>query len=82
MLDSHLEPRDNAQRRNQQSTTDSQERIVPALGVSVIAITFGNSISGLVVEYIVAIDVARVRFPTDAYCWAALRLEDTQARLQ
>lgn len=26
-----------------------------------------NSISGLVVEYIVAIDVTRVRFPADAY---------------
>ena len=68
MLDSHLEPRDNAQRRNQRSTTDSQERIVSALGVSVIAIRFVNSISGLVVEYIVAIDVTRVRFPADAYC--------------
>ena len=68
MLDSHLEPRDNAKRRNQQSTTDSQERIVSALGVSVIAIRFVSSISGLVVEYIVAIDVTRVRFPVDAYC--------------
>ena len=27
---------------------------------------FGKSISGLVVEYIVAIDVTRVRFPADA----------------
>ena len=27
-----------------------------------------SSISGLVVEYIVAIDVARVRFPADAFC--------------
>ena len=27
----------------------------------------GMSISGLVVEYIVAIDVTRVRFPADAY---------------
>ena len=26
----------------------------------------GNGISGLVVEYIVAIDVTRVRFPADA----------------
>jgi hypothetical protein len=26
-----------------------------------------NSISGLVVEYIVAIDVTRVRFPADAF---------------
>ena len=66
MLDSHLEPRDNAQRRNQRSTTDSQERIVSALGVSVIAIRFVNSISGF--EYIFAIDVTRVRFPADAYC--------------
>ena len=32
----------------------------------VIAIVFVNSISGLVVEYIVAIDVTRVRFPADA----------------
>ena len=36
---------------------------------SVIAIVFVNSISGLVVEYIVAIDVTRVRFPADAF-WA------------
>ena len=28
--------------------------------------TLGNSISGLVVEYIVAIDVTWVRFPADA----------------
>ena len=28
-----------------------------------------HSISGLVVEYIVAIDVTRVRFPADAYLW-------------
>ena len=28
----------------------------------------GMSISGLVVEYIVAIDVTRVRFPADAFC--------------
>jgi hypothetical protein len=28
---------------------------------------YGCSISGLVVEYIVAIDVTRVRFPADAY---------------
>ena len=27
-----------------------------------------QGISGLVVEYIVAIDVTRVRFPADAYC--------------
>ena len=27
------------------------------------------SISGLVVEYIVAIDVTRVRFPADALCF-------------
>ena len=37
------------------------------LRVSVILIVFVNSISGLVVEYIVAIDVTRVRFPADAY---------------
>jgi len=30
-----------------------------------------HSISGLVVEYIVAIDVTRVRFPADAYFDAA-----------
>jgi hypothetical protein len=29
-------------------------------------------ISGLVVEYIVAIDVTRVRFPADAFCWVLL----------
>ena len=27
-----------------------------------------QGISGLVVEYIVAIDVTRARFPADAYC--------------
>ena len=32
------------------------------------AFGFCRSISGLVVEYIVAIDVTRVRFPADAYC--------------
>ena len=34
---------------------------------------FPISISGLVVEYIVAIDVTRVRFPADAFrsCWCA-----------
>ena len=31
--------------------------------------TKSNSISGLVAEYIVAIDVTRVRFPADALCW-------------
>ena len=36
------------------------------LRVSVILIVFVNSISGLVVEYIVAIDVTRARFPADA----------------
>ena len=30
------------------------------------------SISGLVVEYIVAIDVTRVRFPADASMWCAV----------
>ena len=29
---------------------------------------FFRGISGLVVEYIVAIDVTRVRFPADAHC--------------
>ena len=38
------------------------------LPVLVIAIVLVISISGLVVEYIVAIDVTRVRFPADAYC--------------
>ena len=33
----------------------------------------GNSISGLVVEYIVAIDVTRVRFPADALCFGCGR---------
>ena len=40
---------------------------VQGLRDSVIATSFVNSISGLVVEYIVAIDVTRVRFPADAY---------------
>ena len=31
-----------------------------------------NSISGLVVEYIVAIDVTRVRFPADALWWQCI----------
>ena len=30
------------------------------------------SISGLVVEYIVAIDVTRVRFPADAYVYMSM----------
>ena len=29
---------------------------------------FPRGVSGLVVEYILAIDVARVRFPADAHC--------------
>ena len=29
---------------------------------------FSRGISGLVVEYIVAIDVTRVRIPSDAHC--------------
>ena len=29
---------------------------------------FSRGVSGLVVEYIVAIDVTRVRFPADAHC--------------
>ena len=29
---------------------------------------FPRGVSGLVVEYVVAIDVTRVRFPTDAHC--------------
>ena len=32
-----------------------------------------RSISGLVVEYIVAIDVTRVRFPADASYWRLYR---------
>ena len=36
--------------------------------------SFTNCISGLVVEYIVAIDVTRVRFPADAlfYVWVVV----------
>ena len=48
---------------------------VPALcglRALVIAIDFVNSISGLVVEYIVAIDVTRARFPADALSVHAL----------
>jgi hypothetical protein len=37
-----------------------------------LAETLLTGISGLVVEYIVAIDVTRVRFPADAFC-ASLR---------
>ena len=33
-----------------------------------LADTMLTGISGLVVEYIVAIDVTRVRFPADAFC--------------
>ena len=29
-----------------------------------------RGISGLVAEYIVAIDVTRARFPADAHCWS------------
>ena len=50
------------------------------LRVSVILIVFVNSISGLVVEYIVAIDVTRVRFPADAYFSAASRERVTGKR--
>ena len=32
--------------------------------------SFVTCISGLVVEYIVAIDVTRDRFPVDAFAWA------------
>ena len=44
--------------------------------------TVGMSISGLVVEYIVAIDVTRVRFPADAlfrYCFYAPSLRPGSA---
>ena len=34
--------------------------------------TNSNSISGLVAEYIVAIDVTRVRFPADAFCFGLI----------
>ena len=38
-----------------------------------------HGISGLVVEYIVAIDVTRVRFPADAcLCFALLHIQHTQ----
>ena len=39
-----------------------------------------NSISGLVLEYIVAIDVTRVRFPADAYCNARARSRNEYMR--
>ena len=35
-------------------------------GLTLPALTVSGSISGLVVEYIVAIDVTRVQFPADA----------------
>ena len=38
-----------------------------ALPLAFLHHSFAKSISGLVVEYIVAIDVTRVRFPADAY---------------
>ena len=37
-----------------------------------------RSISGLVVEYVVAIDVTRVRFPADAYYFFLMRLRELQ----
>ena len=40
-------------------------RLLPAQ--MVLDMLHAQSISGLVVEYIVAIDVTRVRFPADAY---------------
>ena len=49
--------------------------------MSVIAIVLVISISGLVVEYIVAIDVTRVRFPADAYCESMRRTGGDQPLL-
>ena len=40
---------------------------MPAFGFDGLALTSKHRISGLVVEYIVAIDVTRARFPADAY---------------
>jgi hypothetical protein len=40
---------------------------LPAQGAPVLVLKKSSSISGLVVEYIVAIDVTRVRFPADAF---------------
>ena len=40
---------------------------MPAFGLNGLALTSKHRISGLVVEYIVAIDVTRARFPADAY---------------
>jgi hypothetical protein len=39
----------------------------PAQGPTVLVLKKSSSISGLVVEYIVAIDVTRARFPADAF---------------
>jgi hypothetical protein len=39
----------------------------PAQGSPVLVLKKFSSISGLVVEYIVAIDVTRARFPADAF---------------
>jgi hypothetical protein len=40
---------------------------MPVQGMAVLVLKTFNSISGLVVEYIIAIDVTRVRFPADAF---------------
>ena len=40
-----------------------------------------KGISGLVAEYIVAIDVTRARIPADAYCWIQWGSEGVQAIL-
>ena len=47
----------------------SRQSLRPAEAVSALILSAKecNSISGLVVEYIVAIDVTRVRFPADAF---------------
>jgi hypothetical protein len=40
---------------------------MPVQGTAVLILKTSSSISGLVVEYIAAIDVTRVRFPADAF---------------
>ena len=43
----------------------------------------GSRISGLVAEYIVAIDVTRVRFPADAKaCWPRVQMRHGLVRLR
>ena len=48
--------------------TRFEEKYIFLAGIQLLDRTIEQGISGLVVEYIVAIDVTRARFPADAYC--------------